>query len=326
MISFAHGHAVSYLKQLLKLSNVLVTGIADVKFERVQHYVNQYGIAYYSDPMELLKTDVDAVIICSENAYHAQWTIAAAIAGKHVLCEKPLGISIDEMNEMISACKSRKVQLMTAFPCRYFPAVKEAREAVQHGEIGEILAIKGTNRGRMPGDWFVDRALSGGGAILDHTVHVTDLICWFLQDTPVEVFAVGGTLFHDIDIDDAGMVHMKFANGIVAVLDPSWSRPTAFPTWGDVTMEIVGTEGVIYIDAFAQKLDIYSNEVMKTEWNYWGDNTDEYLIKDFIHSLMNDIPVPITGEDGKHAAAVAIAAYESVKSQLPVRLNVLLNR
>ena len=73
------------------------------------------------------------------------------------------------------------------------------------------------------------------------------------------MYAHAETLFNDTEIDDAGMVHVKFANGVVAVLDPSWSRNRTFPTWGDVTLEIIGTKGVLNIDSFAQKNDVYSD-------------------------------------------------------------------
>ncbi|WP_163854129.1 Gfo/Idh/MocA family protein [Paenibacillus elgii] len=320
MISFAHGHAFSYLNSLVSMPEVEVAGIADEVKSRVEAVAVKHGIPYFEDYRELLSKDLDAVVICSENVRHAELTIAAAQAGKHVLCEKPLGISKREMEEMIAACKENGVQLMTAFPCRYLPAVVQAKQAVERGEIGEIVAIKGTNRGSFPGGWFADKALSGGGAVLDHTVHVMDLMHWFLGAEVQEVYAYATTVFQEQDIDDAGMVHVKFDNGVFAVLDPSWSRNRSFPTWGDVTMEIVGTRGVLSVDAFAQKNDVYSVQAGKGEWSYWGDNMDEYLVRSFVEALLHGKPVPITGEDGMKAAAVALAAYESAAQGQPVRL------
>ncbi|MFB0845915.1 Gfo/Idh/MocA family protein [Paenibacillus oleatilyticus] len=320
MISFAHGHAFSYLNSLVAMPEVEVAGIADEVKSRVEAVAEKHGIPYFEDYRELLSKEIDAVVICSENVRHAELTIAAAQAGKHVLCEKPLGVSKREMEEMIAACKENGVQLMTAFPCRYLPAVVQAKQAVERGEIGEIVAIKGTNRGSFPGGWFADKALSGGGAVLDHTVHVMDLMHWFLGADVQEVYAYAATVFQEQDIDDAGMVHVKFDNGVFAVLDPSWSRNRSFPTWGDVTMEIVGTRGVLSVDAFAQKNDVYSVQAGKGEWSYWGDNMDEYLVRSFVEALLHGTSVPITGEDGMKAAAVALAAYESAAQGQPVRL------
>jgi len=320
MISFAHMHAASYLRALARRNDVKVVGIADAAHDRVKPFLEHYGLAYYADYHDLLKQDVDAVIVCSENVHHAEITMAAARAKKHVLCEKPLGLSDDEMRQMIQACKANGVQLMTAFPCRFLTSVMEAKQAIDRGDLGEIVAMKGTNRGMMPGGWFIDKALSGGGAVLDHTVHVTDLMNWFSGSSPVEVFAHAETLFHDVDIDDAGMVHILYENGVFAVLDPSWSRNSAFPTWGDVTLEVVGTKGCLQIDAFAQKNEIFSTDRAKGEWSYWGDNMDDGLIDGFVEALRDGGAVPVTGMDGYRSARVALAAYRSAQSGRPVQL------
>jgi myo-inositol 2-dehydrogenase / D-chiro-inositol 1-dehydrogenase len=322
MISFAHSHAFSYLEQLLQLPNVHVAGIADEDQARVADVVKRNGIPYYDDYLALLATDIDAVIICSENAYHARLAIAAAEHGKHILCEKPLGLNIEEMDQMIDNARTHGVQLMTAFPCRFVPAVVEAKAAIERGDIGEIVAIKGTNRGTKPDiPWFTDKQLAGGGAVFDHTVHVTDLMNWFMPEARVtEVYALAETLFYDMDIDDAGMVHMKYDNGAVAVLDPSWSRTASFPTWGDVTMEITGTKGSLWIDCFEQKNELFSDTTMKANWYYWGDDMDQYMLKAFVAALLNGEPVPVTGLDGKRSTEVALSAYASAASRQPVKL------
>jgi predicted dehydrogenase len=322
MISFAHGHAFSYLNALCANPDVEVTGIAHEEKSRVEAVVEQSGIPYYEDYRELLKSDIDAVVICSENANHAQQTIDAANAKKHVLCEKPLGVSVTEMEQMISACESNGVQLMTAFPCRYITAVVQAKKAVDQGEIGEIVAIKGTNRGTIPSGWFLDPKLSGGGALFDHTVHVMDLMNWFLSGSRVkEVYAYAATLFNEgVEVDDAGMIHVKFDNGVFGVIDTSWSRPKSFPTWGDVTMEIIGTNGVISVDSFAQKNELYADDTGKGTYMFWGDGMDEHLVKSFVDSVLNGVPVPISGVDGLRSAEVALAGYQSVKLGQPVQI------
>jgi predicted dehydrogenase len=321
MISFAHGHANSYLSGLLAIPDVEVIGIADPVASRVDGLTKRHNIPYFADYRELLKTDAAAVIICSENVHHAEHTIAAADAGKHVMCEKPLGVSVEEMQRMIDACKRNGVQLMTAFPCRYLPSVRQAKQAVERGDIGDIVAVKGTNRGSMPGKWFIDPDLSGGGAVLDHTVHVMDLLNWFLGSKVTEVYAESGTLFHDIPVDDAGMVHVGFENGAFAVIDTSWSRSKSFPFWGDVTMEMIGTNGVITVDAFAQKNEIYSDEKAKAQWSYWGDGMDDLMVADFIQAVREGTNVPISGDDGMKSAQVAIAAYDSIRQGKKVAIN-----
>jgi myo-inositol 2-dehydrogenase / D-chiro-inositol 1-dehydrogenase len=321
MISFAHSHGYSYLRELMKMEDVQVVGLYDPEYERVSQHVKEWGIPYYDDHHKLLAAHIDAVVICSENAEHGRFTADAAKAGKHVLCEKPLGISTEQMQQMIAVCQEHGVQLMTAFPCRYLAAVIDAKAAVEDGAIGDIVAIKGTNRGRMPGRWFIDPALSGGGAVLDHTVHVMDLMNWFLDTEPEEVYAEVGELFHDnLGIDDAGVIHVKFRNGALGILDPSWSRPVGYVRGADVTMEIIGTKGVISVDGFAQANEIFYSESGKTFRSFWGDGMDGPLIRDFVSALREGVPVPISGQDGLRSTAVAIAAYESAKLGRPVQV------
>ncbi|GGI44873.1 dehydrogenase [Paenibacillus marchantiophytorum] len=320
LISFAHLHAVSYLQALLKRQDVEVVGIADEDRERVEPYIQTYSIPYYADYHDLLNSSVDAVIISSENSRHAEMTIQAAQHRKHVLCEKPLGISKDEMQRMITVCKENGVQLMTSFPNRYIPMVVQAKDVISRGEIGRIVAVKATNKGEMIGGWFNDRTRSGGGSVIDHTVHVMDLLNWIFGSPAVEVYAEASNIFHDIEVEDTGMVHVKYANGVIAALDASWSRTRAFPYKRDLTMELIGTEGVISIDYFAQINEVYSETMGHAEWSYWGDDKDQMLIEDFITCLKEKRPVSITGEDGYNSTIIALAAYESIRLKRPVNL------
>jgi predicted dehydrogenase len=171
----------------------------------------------------------------------------------------------------------------------------------------------------MPGGWFIQKEKSGGGAVMDHTPHVVDLLRWFMKSDPVEVYAEIDNKFYNMDIDDTGILTMQFDNGVFATLDTSWSRTKSYPTWGDVTMELVGTDGVISVDSFAQDIDLYS-DASGAHWIYWGDNMDFGLVNDFVASVRREKPFQIKGEDGLKALEVAIAAYESAKTKSPVKI------
>ncbi|MCL6628631.1 MAG: Gfo/Idh/MocA family oxidoreductase [Armatimonadetes bacterium] len=296
-----------------------VVGIEDDDHEMGMRAAEQFKTTLFPNYHALLDA-VDAVIITAENARHVDLTIAAAEAGKHVLCEKPLATTIRDAQAMIDACKTHKVNLMTAFPCRFSPAMVKLKEHVDAGDVGNILAIKGTNRGKCPGGWFVDLEKSGGGAVIDHTVHVVDLMRWLLRSEPVEVYAEISNLMHHAAYDDVGLLTITFDNGVFATLDTSWSRPESYPTWGDVTMDITGTNGMIFMDMFAQNIVQYSDETMRTQWSNWGSNIDYAMIADFVSSVANNVPVSVTGEDGLKALEVALAAYKSSEISEPVKL------
>ncbi|MFA6665541.1 MAG: Gfo/Idh/MocA family oxidoreductase [Armatimonadota bacterium] len=320
VMSFAHMHAYAYTAAVCKLPEARLMGIADHDPGRGREMAEKFETRFIPSYQELLKEDIDAVIVTSENCMHKELTIMAAEAGKHVMCEKPISTNVEDAKAMIDACRKNNVQLMTAFPCRYSPAVIKAREAILAGRIGEVLSIKGTNHGKMPGGWFIDKAKSGGGAVIDHTVHVADLMRWILESEPSEVYAeISNAMFHD-KYDDCGMLSITFENGVFSTLDTSWTRPKSFPTWGDVTMSILGTEGVIEVDLFAQSFSLYSDKDMAAMWPGWGDNTDYWLVKDFVSAVAEGRPVSITGEDGLAALAVALAAYKSSDAKAPVKV------
>lgn len=324
ILSFAHMHAHSYAHAINALPDAHLVGVADHDADRARDCAAQYGTTAFGSYEALVAADIDAVVIGSENARHRELTELAAAAGRHVLCEKPIATTVADGEAMIAACREAGVQLMTAFPCRFSPAMVRLKSAVEEGAIGPVRGIRGTNRGRCPFGWFVDRSLSGGGAVIDHTVHVTDLMRWLLGSEVRDVYAEIGNGLHHQEWDDTGFLTMEFENGVFATLDTSWSRPKAFPTWGDVTMSVVGESGVINLDMFSQNLIQYSDRtggvggVGGVTWEHWGSNIDLLMIQAFVDAIQGDKPVPVTGEDGLRATEVALAAYRSAEAGRPV--------
>lgn len=318
-LSLAHMHAYSYAQALNSLPNAKLVGVYDPDHKRGKQGAAQMDTSFFSEPEELLQ-QVDAVIVCSENSRHREFAELAAKHGCHVLCEKPIATSLEDAEAMIETCRKANVKLQIAFPVRFSAPVVQLKSMLEQGAIGEVLAIRGTNQGQMPGGWFIDPELAGGGAVLDHTVHVVDLIRWFLQREFVSVYAEADSMIWDIPIDDCGMLSMELEGGIFVTQDPSWSRPKTNPTWGNVTLEVVGTEGVIYLDAFAENFLVYDDKENKISQHSFGPDMDLGLIKDFIEMIEEDREPSITGFDGLKALEVALAAYESAKIKQPIQL------
>lgn len=314
IISCDHMHAESYTEALKHIENVEIAGIAEENEKKGKDFSQRHEIKYFKDYKELLfDKSVDAVIVCSANAKHAKMVIDAAKAQKHVIVEKPIATTIEDGQKMIDVCAENKVKLMISFPVRYAPPIKRMKAVIDEGKLGEIIGISATNHGTMPGGWFTDKTLSGGGAVMDHTVHVVDILRWVLKSNVKEVYAKIGTLIHDIPVEDCGLLSMEFENGVFATLDASWSRPKSYPTWGDVTFEIAGTKGSMNVDTFAQHGVMYSDEIEYSKNVYWGDDMDYLMLKDFVKCIQDDLPEPVTGKDGLEALRVALMAYESVK-------------
>lgn len=318
VISAAHLHADSYVAQLAGLSQASLVGFYDDDPERLTRKAGEYGCPAFSD-LDALLSVCDAVCICSENVKHRAFTEAAARAGKHILCEKPLATTPDDARAMVQVCEVAKVLLCTAFPCRFSPAFEQLKTSVQSGNIGDVLAIRGTNRGKCPGGWFVQKELSGGGAVMDHTVHVTDLLRVLLQAECESVYCESDNRILHGDFDDTGFLTLQFANGVFATLDASWSRPKTFPTWGDVTLGVTGTRGVVELDMFAQESVLYNDTTGRVGYQGWGSSIDAGLVAAFVRSVQAgayDAQIA-TGVDGLRAVEVVEAAYKSVQSGQP---------
>lgn len=319
-LSLAHMHAFSYAQALHRINECNLVGVYDSDKERGAKGARDMNTEFFADPRELLE-QVDAVIICSENSRHREFTELAASYGRHVLCEKPIATSMEDGQAMIEACQKAGAKLQIAFPVRFATPVMRVKEMLDQGQIGDVLAISGTNHGQMPGGWFVDPVLAGGGAVMDHTVHVVDLIRWFLGKEFVSVYAEADSMLWDVDIDDCGMLSMEMEGGVIVTQDPSWSRPRTNPTWGDVTLRIVGTKGVINLDAFAQNFVVYDDVKNKVSERSFAEDMDFGLIEDFIHMIIEDREPSISGYDGLKAMEVALAAYESARMNKPVTLS-----
>ncbi|WP_066189734.1 Gfo/Idh/MocA family protein [Gracilibacillus timonensis] len=313
MISFAHMHATAYAQYLRQHPDIEIIGIWDDHAERGREMAETYQTRFYHDLSQLLATEVEAVVICSENVKHKEHVIAAAQAKKHILCEKPIATSLDDAQAMIDVCNREQVTLQIAYPVRFSPVMQQVKNILEAQDIGDVVAINGTNHGQMPGSWFIDKAMSGGGAATDHIVHLLDVTRWLLNDEVKSVYAELDTKFHSIDVEDCGIVSLEMESGVIFTIDPSWSRPNVFPTWGDVTMEVVGTKGSLTIDAFKQHFLLYNDRENAVQQLPWVDDMDQGLVNDFVQCIQTKRPASITGEDGLRALEVVKAAYQSAE-------------
>ncbi len=321
IMSFAHMHAYSYAACLNELPEAIFAAVWDDNPTRGRAAAKQFGVPFVSDMKKFLAMDMQGVIITSENVHHREMVEAAAAAGKWILCEKPLAPTVEDAKAMIAACKKAKVGLGTAFPCRFSPPLLAARDLIASGQYGELFAANCTNNGQCPGGWFVDDAKAGGGATMDHTVHVVDLLRWMTGKEFTQVYCEKGNQLHPkLKTDDLGSLHLTMEGGLQVSHIASWSRCKSFPTWGDVTIEFVAEKGVIAVDAFNQKLDVYNDDVMKAEWVGWGGNPDLGLVKDFIAAVLEQREPAITGLDGLRAVEVTVAAYKSAQAGKMVKI------
>ncbi|MCA9967647.1 MAG: Gfo/Idh/MocA family oxidoreductase [Anaerolineales bacterium] len=322
MMSFAHMHAASYARCLQQMAGVELVGIYDDNGARGQKMAATFGVPFFAEAQVLLDEGLDGVIICSENVKHRPMVELAAGQVAGILCEKPIATTLADAEAMIAACRAGGTELQIAYPVRFSPPVQQLKRLLDSGKLGKLYSAKCTNHGSMPGGWFVEAPLSGGGAVIDHTVHVMDLLWWFWRSEVVEVYAeVGDSLLHPgLGIDDAGMLSFRLANGVYGTLDTSWSRPPSYTTWGDVKIEVVGEKGVASVDAFSQGVAVSANSAGKTRAQGWGSDADWGLVNEFVGMIRDKRPSSVPGEDGIKSLAVALAAYESARTGRPIQI------
>lgn len=316
ILSTAHNHSDAYAEALKALEIADLVAVADEDEERGRKFAEQHDIEYGSRA-EILE-QIDAGIVTAANANHLEWTEAAAKAGVHVLCEKPLATTEDNARAMVRVCESSGVILGVAMPVRFSEPARLAKTAVENGEIGELQAIIGTNilMQKTGGDWMTDPERSGGGAIMDHTVHIIDLARWITGQEVANVYAESGTRFTNIPVEDIVVLSMAMQDGTPLTHDGSWRQPKSWDFWGDVTMRLIGTKGVLEIDCFDQTLtqttDIGQDPGIDSV--YWGTDMNKELLRDFVTAVSAGEQPEISGQEGVREVQIVEAVYESVES------------
>jgi UDP-N-acetylglucosamine 3-dehydrogenase len=291
----------------------------------------EFGVRRVHDDWRALIADpeIDAVDICAPNALHAPIAIAASQAGKHVLVEKPMALSLAEADAMIAAARAAERVLMVAHNLRYQPVYEAIKRIVADGLIGRPLAARGVFMHAGPdefwgatSDWFWQEQAAGGGALLDMGIHMIDLLRWFIDEPVVEVEAMTARLAKPTFADDNAFVLLRFAGGAIASMQASWTaRP--FP---DREVVIHGERGHVALGRAqgeppalhvqdggpetARKVDIALPAVSA-------------LVNPFVHFLRvvrEGIPPLTSGEEGRATLAVTLAAYEAARSGCKVAL------
>jgi UDP-N-acetylglucosamine 3-dehydrogenase len=157
---------------------------------------------------------------------------------------------------------------------------------------------------------------------MDHTVHLADVLRWMLDVEVKRVYAEVDSFFGTEGTDDAAILTLEleggsFADGAFATIDPSWSRGEGYPTWGDVTLRIAGTSGVLDVDPFAQPLKTFDHETRTPSWSYTGEDMNALMLADFLRGVADGVPAGASGLDGLRTLEVVLAAYCSGEDHKP---------
>jgi len=259
--------------------------------------------------------------VCSPTAQHRRDVELAAAYGRHVLCEKPLATTLEDGEAMLAATAAAGVQLHTAFVSRMLPVVRRVKAAVDAGDVGEVVGIRAGNRGRPPlppayPGWITTPAESGGGALIDHSVHLTDLIRHVTGQEIASVAAETGSLLWSAGVEDCALLSLRLTGGAVAGLDPSWSVPVGNPWDYDFFLEVLGTEGSVEVDDVSESVRLVSAHAGGgLRLIGFGQDADAAMLEAFAASIRaGEVLTPCAdGRDGLRALEVALAGYRSAE-------------
>jgi UDP-N-acetylglucosamine 3-dehydrogenase len=311
-----------------------LTAVADLDAARAAAAAAPNGAAHTTAWRTLLeRDDVDAVIVSTPPLLHEEMVVAALESGKHVLCEKPLGRSVEECRAMLDAAEHAGRVLATGFNYRFYPSFSMARDLLARGEIGELSHIRAYGGYSATGHnqaWVHDAEVVGGGALHDIGIHMIDLTRSFLGDVVSVAREASGSVWNFEGCEDNGFLLMRSSTGRIASLHASWTE------WGryHFSIELVGSHGAIRASCFPMRLQVRRAEhtggrartrVHRFPAVFLGEHLRSYrwvVVRSFVEEhdafarLVRGEPSPIaTGLDGLRAIAIArgATALDSVR-------------
>ncbi|HLZ70265.1 MAG TPA: Gfo/Idh/MocA family oxidoreductase [Dehalococcoidia bacterium] len=268
--------------------------------------------------------EIDAVSICTPNALHAQIAIAAARAGKHVLVEKPMAVSLAEADAMIEAARAAGTVLMVAHNLRFQPLFAAARRELAADAIGRIFSARGVFGHAGPdgargatSDWFWREDAAGGGALLDLGIHMVDILRWFVGEPVVDVMAMTARVQKPTFADDNALVLLCFAGGALATMQASWTaRPGV-----DRLVTVQGERGRLVLDPAAAQplLLLYSDGAGQRSAAAPPSDSADSLYAHFVRAVREGVHPISDGAEARASLAVVLAAYDSARGGKAVR-------
>lgn len=335
MISHFHAKAIA------EIEGASVVACCDTVEERAQGFADEYGCKAYTSLDDMLADeDVTIVNVCTPSGAHRDLAVAAANAGKHVVVEKPLEITLARCDDIINACQDNGVRLCAIFPSRFSPVNLALKEAIEAGRFGRLTLgdtyVKWwrTQEYYDSGGWRGTWGMDGGGAYMNQAIHQVDLLYWLMGDV-VEVNGMTDTLAHErIEVEDVGVATLRFANGAIGVIEATTS---AWPGLLKKT-EIHGTQGTAIVeqdDVLKWEFEeaTASDDVIRDKFKPGSANTGgaadpkaiSYVghrdqLQDFVSAIAEGREPAVDGIDGRKSVEIILAIYQAAWTKQTVKL------
>ncbi len=332
VISFAHGHSQAYCRRMLSYDDVRLVSAWDDDEPRGRAAADAYGMTYTPHLEDVLEDpEVEAVIVSCETNRHAEMAVAAAEAGKHILCQKPMALTLEDCDRMSEAAETAGVTFMMAYQMRHDPSNQRIKALVESGVLGRISLLRrrhcipvlfSDDFVHGPTRWHIDPE-KNMGMFMDDASHATDFINW-IMGRPISVMAEIQNTVTDVAPDDTGVAIYRYANGAMVVLVNS-----SVTVAGENTTEVYGDKGVLiqnYDDLVSTAIAPPGGMALKlytTAKPQWQDlempipaSHGERIAgvpRSFIDCLKDGTEPSVTAEDGRVSVEMVLSAYQSAR-------------
>lgn len=324
---------------IIPAENAKLVALMDIDEVRLKKVAEKYGgLKYYTKEDDLINDpEVEAIYIATPTYLHYPQALKAARAGKHILCEKPMAMNLNQAEEMIRVCEENRVKFTLDYMMRYHSHHRKIKELINEGALGTLVMGRAQLTCWYPpmeGAWRQRFEFGGGGSLIDMGTHCIDLLEMFMGKA-VEVFCYTGGLIQDYPVEDTAVVLLKFETGAVGVVDNHFNIPDAS---SENRLEIYGSKGSILargtigqessghtVGRTEKEVKEYQaaqprQEIKEEEIKVEPVNIYKAEIEDFSGSILEDKALSFPPQLGLRNLKIALTAYESAKKGKPLRL------
>lgn len=323
--------APRHAQSLAEIEGAHLAAAADIIPSRAENFHKQYGAEPYTDYRRLLdRKDLDVITICTPSGLHAGMGIEALQAGKHVIVEKPMALSLETADALIEAACTANRKLCIVLQNRYNPPMLDLRGAVDAGKLGRLMLGSATVRWFRPQEYYEDEwhgtLAMDGGALMNQSIHHIDALQWLMGDVE-SVFAYTATLAHKMEAEDVGVASLRFKGGALGTVEGS---TLTYPENLEGSVAIFGEKGSAKVGGTALNRKVFwklAGELEHEKEMLTREQVDppsvygyshRAVIMDMIDAVLTDRAPKTHGLEGRRSVAVVLAIYESARTGKPV--------
>lgn len=312
-----------------------LVAVCDLVAERAEAVAEQHGAIPLTEVDALLdRNDIQVVSICLPTKLHLDVAERAVAAGKHIIVEKPLELSLERADRLLAAAKAANVQVAAIFNRRFIPALKATKRAVEEGLLGDLIAADMYYKSYRTQEYYDDSGwrgtweLEGGAALINQGIHGVDLLRW-VAGPVARIFGYTDHLRRAIEADDTTAAVARYANGAMGVIQAMTSIEPRLPD----RLEYHGTRGSIQLanyrianwaipgaESWPEQVEAEERELLATHRSLESAG-HHAQIAEIATALREGRPTPVSGEEGRRSLAVCLAIYESARTGREVKVD-----